>query len=90
MTAPKRTFDASQLIPGKSYRVLVPFRDYDGRIHPAGEQWRFLEKNFLPYEDGLSLWVEREGRRVQVRLQWRDEAQGPVVDHFSDYVAEEE
>ena len=85
-TTPKQPFDASRLVPNQLYRVIVPFTDYDGRVHSVGEEWRFIEKNFVPYDDGLSLFVEQNGQRVQIRMQWRDEAQGQIIDHFSDYV----
>jgi len=57
-------------------------------IHPVGERWRFVGKNFLPYEDGLTLLVQQNGMEVSIRLQWRDETQGPIIDDFSDYVEE--
>ena len=83
---PKRKFTAADLTPGKEYRLVAPFGDYDGIPHPIGESWRFLAKNFLPYEDGLTLYVERDGRKEQLRLQWREETQGHVIDCFSDFV----
>jgi hypothetical protein len=85
---PKRKFTAANLTPGKEYRVVAAFVDYDGIPHPIGESWCFLAKNFLPYEDGLTLNVERDGREVSFRLQWRAETQGPIIDHFSDLVEE--
>ena len=88
MSSSQRKFAASQLVPGQIYRVIRSFPDYDGIVHPVGETWRFLEKNFLPYEDGLTLFVEANGKRHSLRLQWRDEAQGPIIDEFSDYVEE--
>lgn len=72
---------------GMRYRVVRPFTDYDGETHPSGEEWIFVRTSFLPYDDGLSVFVEDEsGQQRQIRLQWRDEAQGPVIDHLSDYV----
>ena len=88
MSSAKRKFTAAQLNPGQTYFVVKGFQDYDGMIHPVGEQWRFVEKNFLPYEDGLSLFVERNGQKTQIRLQWRDEAQARIIDEFCDYVEE--
>ncbi len=85
---PQRKFTAADLTPGKWYRVVTAFIDYDGISHPVGESWRFLAKDFLPYEDGLTLHVEREGRAELLRLQWRAETQGAVIDHFSDLVEE--
>jgi hypothetical protein len=84
----KRTFNATQLIQGRTYRVIAEFTDYDGRPHQVGESWRFLRHNFLPYEDGLTLSVERDGNNVAFRMQWRPEAQEAIIDHFSDFVEE--
>lgn len=88
MTIPKRKFTAVNLTPQQTYRVINEFKDYDGIIHPVGEHWRFVEKNLLPYEDGLSLFVEKDGQNVSFRLQWREDAQGEIIDNFSDYVEE--
>jgi len=85
---PKRKFTAADLTPGKTYRVVATFVDYDGIPHPIGESWRFLAKNFLPYDDGLTLYVERDRREVPFRLQWRAETQGNIIDSFSDLVEE--
>ena len=88
MSLPKRKFTAAELVPGQTYRVIKTFVDYDGAVHPVNESWRFVEKNFLPYEDGLSLFVERNQQNVSFRLQWREEAQSQIIDNFSDFVAE--
>jgi hypothetical protein len=88
MSYPKPKFIATDLVPGLTYRVTVPFKDYDGVNHPAGETWRFIKKNFLPYEDGLTLFIERDGQETSFRLQWRLESQGHVIDNFSDFAAE--
>jgi hypothetical protein len=88
MTTPRRKFTAAELTPGKTYRVIAAFKDYDGTIHPVGERWRFLDKNFLPYEDGLTLNIEQNGQNGSIRLQWRDETQGQIIDGFSDFVEE--
>jgi hypothetical protein len=84
----KEKFTAVDLIPGKEYRVVAEFADYDGLPHSSGEQWHFVGKNFLPYDDGLTLYIERDGREVPFRLQWRREAQADVIDNFSDFVEE--
>ena len=88
MTLPKRTFTAANLIPGQTYRVIKAFKDYDEVTHPISEVWRFTEKNFLPYEDGLSLFVEMNGQKTSFRLRWREESQGEIIDGFSDFVEE--
>jgi hypothetical protein len=88
MSSSNPNFTAADLVPGQAYRVITEFKDYDGIIHPVGERWRFVGKNFLPYEDGLTLIVEKNGQNVPFRLQWRAEAQGQIIDNFSDFVKE--
>lgn len=88
MSSSRRKFTAAELIPGQTYRVLQAFTDYDGVTHPVGEIWRFVSKNFLPYEDGLSLFIERNQQKTSFRLQWRAETQAQIIDNFSDFVIE--
>ncbi len=88
MSPNQRKFPASDLLPGHIYHVTTAFKDYDGTLHPVGESWRFIDKSFLPYEDGLTLNVDRNGQQVSIRLQWRYESQGQIIDDFSDYVEE--
>lgn len=76
------------LAPGPDYVVVRAFRDYDQGEHPVGERWTFIGSNFLSYDDGLSLFVIISGERRHIRMQWRDEEQGPVIDRLQDYVAE--
>jgi hypothetical protein len=88
MSTNKKTFTAAELVPGQIYQVINPLADYDRNIHPVGERWRFVKKSFLPYEDGLTLWVETDERMLSFRLQWRAETQAQIIEHFSDYVIE--
>ena len=88
MSPSQRKFTAAHLITGKSYKVTKAFEDYDGITHAVGESWLFVGKDFLSYEDGLSLHVESNGQNVTLRLQWREETQGEVIDSFSDFVEE--
>lgn len=86
MSLAKKRFVAADLVPGQHYRVIVAFKDYDGMDHPVGESWRFVRKSFLPYEDGLTLYIEEDGRASSIRLQWRPETQAEIIDSFSDHV----
>jgi hypothetical protein len=89
LQAPNCGPDHQMLKAGRRYRVIRPFSDYDGDAHPAGEEWTFLGFSFLPYEDGLSWFVSLDGAREwHIRMQWRDEAQGPVVDALAEYLVE--
>jgi hypothetical protein len=68
------------LTPGLRYEIASAFIDFDGDEHPVGECWVFLGHNFLPYDDGLSLFVSRDGRQEwHIRLQDRPETQGGIV-----------
>lgn len=88
------SFTAFSLIPGQMYRVKISFGDFDGTPHLAGERWRFVGHNFLPYDDGLTLYVEyldtetgtASGRSGVIRLRCLPEDQGDIVDRFSDFV----
>ena len=88
MFSPKRRFTGTDLVPGRTYIVVKAFEDYYGIPHPVGERWRFVSKDFLPYEDGLTLYVENKGKTIPFRLQWRAETQGQIIDEFSDFVEE--
>jgi len=74
------------LIPTLNYVVVQAFTDFDQGKHPVGERWTFIGSSFLPYDDGLSLFMVLNGQRRQIRMQWRDEEQGPVIDRLQDYV----
>ena len=76
----------AHLVPERDYVVIQAFRDYDGADHSIGESWTFIGSSFLPYDDGLSLFAEIHGQRHQVRMQWRDEEQGPIIDNLSAYL----
>ena len=78
--------DIRTLIPGKHYRVVKEFVDYDRQPHPVGEAWEFVGTNFLPYEDGLTLHVLRHGLPVTYRLQQRPEEQASLIENFTDFV----
>jgi hypothetical protein len=88
MSISKQKFTAADLVPNRIYRVTAEFKDYDGIIHPIGETWKFTENNFLPYEDGLSIFVETNDRTIHFRMQWRPETQGEIINNFSNYVEE--
>lgn len=74
------------LQPGRHYRVVREFVDYDGQLHPVGETWEFVETNFVPYYDGLTLHVLVHGLPCIYRLHYVPEGQQELITHFSDYV----
>lgn len=69
--------------PGRAYAVVRAFTDFDGRERPVGERWVFRGYSFLPYDDGLTLHTDPG---PGVRLQWRPETQGEVIDNLGDYI----
>ena len=83
-TPPRTSFQ--HLKSGETYRVVEAFTDYDRRVHPVGETWCFEGHSFLPYDDGLSLFVQIDGNRRQIRMQWRPEEQEPIIDALERYV----
>jgi hypothetical protein len=87
-TARGGTDDFQMLRAGRAYRVTRPFADYDGDLHPAGESWIYLGDNFVPYHDGLSLFVSLDGAQEwQIRLSWRGEDQAHIIDGLPTYLA---
>ena len=75
------------LVRGRRYRVIRPFVDFDGDEHREGESWIYLGRNFLPYEDGLSLFVSLDGdQEWHIRMRWTPEDQEPIIDLLHEYV----
>ena len=77
------------LAAGRRYRVVQAFRDYDRGLHIGGETWIFLGYSFLPYDDGLSLFVSLDGdREWAIRMQWRPEEQEEIINSLADFISE--
>ena len=76
----------AHLAPERDYVVVRAFGDFDGGEHSIGEVWTFIGSSFLPYDDGLSLFALIDGQRRQIRMQWRDEQQGAIIDNLKDYL----
>jgi hypothetical protein len=72
---------------GKKYQVIQEFIDYDKDIHQVGEEWVFAGYNFLPYDDGLSLFVENGAGEWHVRMQLRDNQQNEIDLNLGKYIA---
>ena len=78
----------AHLVPGTRYHVVRAFLDYDQVGHPVGECWTYLRHGFLPYEDGLTLFVAMPDRKERwIRLQWRPERQGAIIDALDSYLS---
>jgi hypothetical protein len=80
--------DYGHLKVGRRYVVVRLFADFDHDDHHPGETWTFLGYSFLPYDDGLSLFVSLDGdREWQIRMQLSDAAQETITRNLPDYVA---
>jgi hypothetical protein len=85
-----KTSPFQHLAPGTRYVVSEAFTDYDGDLHDLGERWTFLGHSFLPHDDGLSLFVSlQDESEWHIRLQWRPDAQGPVLDQLPRFIRPE-
>ena len=83
----ERPLPYRHLVPGRRYHVVRSFADHDGIAHEPGESWTFRRATFLPYEDGLSLFVDAPGSPPrQIRLRHRPEAEGAIIDALDLYV----
>lgn len=72
---------------GERYEVIQEFTDYDQHLHAVGESWVFLGYSFLPYDDGMSFFVSFDGEQEwHIRLQWRPEEQGQLLDNLEQYI----
>lgn len=74
------------LQPGQRYRVALPFTDHDGLAHPAGEAWTFVGHSYLPYENGLSLFVRGKSGVRQIRLRDAPEDDRAVVEALEAHI----
>lgn len=77
------------LVPQKRYVVKVPFTDYDEHTHLPGETWTFVGWSYLPYDNGLSLFVSLDGENEWlIPLSCRPEDQGAINDSLGTYLEE--
>jgi len=84
------SFSAFELKANATYRVVTPFKDFDGVSHPVGESWRYQSRNYLPYHAGLTLNIDNADGQRSIRFQDYPEAQEDIINSFSDYVVEVE
>lgn len=78
----------AHMTPGKRYRVIKAFTDFDRAVHPVGEEWTYIGTAFLPYDDGRSIFVSVDGEREwHIRMQDRAEEQQPILDALPEYIA---
>jgi len=70
------------LVPGRTYRVARPMRDHHGGEFVVGETLVFVEKHFLPYEDGHTIVFQ------QRRMYLQDGTNDDILDDFDAYLVE--
>ena len=44
-----------------------------------------MGNDFLPYDDGLTLYFSQAFEKVSIRLQWREDAQAAIIDNLAAY-----
>ena len=71
---------------GRKYSIAMSFRDYDNNPYEEGNVIEFIGSNFVPYEDGLSLFCIYKDREKQIRLQVRPEAQQEIAHNLQQYL----
>jgi hypothetical protein len=71
---------------GVEYEVTKAFVDHDGTTHPVGERWRFVGSSFLPYDNGLSLFVQTPEGEWNLPFALGSDQEGPIWHAFEDYV----
>ncbi len=76
----------NHLKSGKKYTIVKSFKDYDNYPYEEGNEIEFIGSNFVPYEDGLSLFVKYEQREKQIRLQLRSEEQQEIAHNLQEYL----
>lgn len=74
------------LKPGARYRVILEFRDYDGKLHGVGEEWVFGGYDIFPYDDGHTFHVDFGSGDDVIRLQWHRESQAHILESLERYV----
>ena len=71
---------------GRKYSIVKSFRDYDNYQYEEGNIIEFIGSNFVPYEDGLSLFCIYKDREKQIRLQLRPEEQQEIASNLKEYL----
>ncbi len=77
-----------RLVRGRPYRVIKEFVDFDGDVHPVGEEWSFVASIFSPYDDLLLVGVRMlSGDEWKILLHWKPNAQQEIIENFVQYIA---
>ena len=80
-------WERGYLARGQRYRVVRPFVDVDGDMHPVGEEWIFLGSGFSRFEDDLFLFVRMlADDEWEFCLRWRPGFQLEIIENFLSYV----
>jgi hypothetical protein len=73
------------LIRGKLYKVAKPFTDFKGDNYLVGDQLEFIGSNYLPYDAGLSLFFNKNGKEIQIMLCLQKEFQQGIEQQLDQY-----
>ena len=70
---------------GCTYEVIKTFRDYRNMPFSIGDHFIFIGSNFVPYESGLSLFLDKNGCEWQLMLCVRPEFQQEIAHNLDKY-----
>ncbi|WP_064669307.1 DUF3601 domain-containing protein [Vibrio nigripulchritudo] len=70
------------------YRIIKQFKDYCGITYEIGTKLKFIGSNFVPYENGLSLFFDNNGVEQQIMLCVSSEFQQSIAHNLEEYFSE--
>lgn len=70
---------------GCTYEVIQAFNDYRNISYSVGDKFIFIGSNFVPYESGLSLFLDKNGCEWHLMLCIRPEFQQEVAHNLDKY-----
>ena len=86
MTQPPH-WEEGRLLRGKKYRVIKEFVDFEGDIHPVGEEWVFVASMFSHYDELLLIGIrDSSGVEWKFHLEASPSDQHQVMRSFLEYV----
>ena len=81
------------LVSGSEYEVLALIEDFHGGVFRKGQRLRFVERHFLPYDDGHTLIFSEvraspadAGREIRMYLQGTDQRE--IIEQTDRYLRE--
>jgi Fe-S cluster assembly iron-binding protein IscA len=83
-------FEVGRVVRGGHYRVTRPFTDFDGTLHPQGEEWSYIGSWFERDNDHFTLCVRSDSGlewAIELGCNRRHPDQADVITNFLEYFA---